>query len=282
MNASDSAEEVVKLTLEGTEVAFRLAGEGAKNIIVMIHAIMQDNKQTKSKMNLTNILKANKPLNIFPIRAEDLAKFSKEAKKYGVRYCALTNKKDSKIDGIVDVMVFEEDAPKINRIVERFNFRSVEDIKEEMKKDKEIKMIPEKTENEQFIDDIMPRSKEDIQQENPSNDNEKTENENLSEIYSNTISNEKMTNSNEEKKSVIQELKEIEQELKEQEEKEVMQQEISNAPAGTAITKDKEKEKEIPKKEQEHKKGKHYKEPKHFAPNNNRRRKRGKRERGKE
>ena len=39
MNASDSAEEVVKLTLEGTEVAFRLAGEGAKNIIVMIHAI---------------------------------------------------------------------------------------------------------------------------------------------------------------------------------------------------------------------------------------------------
>lgn len=281
MNSSDSAEELVKIGLEGTEVAFRLVGEGAKNIIVMIHAIMQDNKQTKSKMNLTNILKANKPLNIFPIRAEDLAKFSKEAKKYGVRYCALTNKKDSKIDGIVDVMVFEEDAPKINRIVERFNFRSVEDIKEEMEKDKEIKMIPEKTKDEQFIDDIMPRTEEEQNKEIPSNDYEKTENENQSEIYSNTISNEKMTNSNEEKKSVIQELKEIEQELKMKEEKE-LQQETQDISAGTAITKDKEKEKEKPKKEKETSKGKHYKEPKHFAPNNNRRRKRGKRERGKE
>lgn len=273
MNTSDSAEEVVKLTLEGTEVAFRLAGEGAKNVIVMLHAIMKENKMTRSKMNLTNILKANKPLNIFPIRSEDLETFSKEAKKYGVRYCALTNKKESKIDGIVDVMVFEEDAPKINRIVERFNFRSVEDVKEEMKKSKETKMIPEKTGDEKFIDNIMPKSKDELQQETPSNDNKKTENESPLEIYSNTISNEKTKNSDEEKKSVIQELRDIEQELKLKESKET--QELSNIPSGIAITKD--KDKKFPKKEIEHKKGKHYKEPKHFAPNRNRR----KSERGK-
>ena len=36
MNSSDSAEEVVRISLEGMEIALKVAGEGAKNIAVMI------------------------------------------------------------------------------------------------------------------------------------------------------------------------------------------------------------------------------------------------------
>ena len=88
MNSSDSAEEAVRLILQGTEVAFRVAGIGAKNMAVIIYTIMKEQKQTKGKTRLTNMLKTGKPLKIFTIRAEDLKKFSQEAKKYGVLYCA--------------------------------------------------------------------------------------------------------------------------------------------------------------------------------------------------
>ena len=56
---------------------------------------------------------------------EDI-EFVAEAKRYGVLYCAVRNPKGSS-DGLVDVIVKEEDAPRINRIVDRFQFASVTD-----------------------------------------------------------------------------------------------------------------------------------------------------------
>lgn len=283
MNSSDSAEEVVRISLEGMEVALKIAGTGAKNMAVMIYTIMKDKQQTKGKTRLTNMLKTGKPLKIFTIRAEDLKKFSQEAKKYGVLYCALADKKNSKIDGMVDIMVREEDASKMNRIAERFNFRDVASIKRELEQEmnktnsQEVVEIA-KSEEDQFIDDIMPKPKEELQQEIPSNNTKETEERSPLGISSNIKSDDKTESSDEEKKSVKKELKEIADELKIKEEKE-KQQEKQDIPVGNAITKDKEKEKKAPKKEKEKYKGKHFKEPKHldYTP----RRKRRKKERSK-
>ena len=283
MNSSDSAEEVVRISLEGMEVALKVAGTGAKNMAVMIYTIMKDKQQTKGKTRLTNMLKTGKPLKIFTIRAEDLKKFSQEAKKYGVLYCALADKKNSKIDGMVDIMVREEDASKMNRIAERFNFRDVASIKRELEQEmnktnsQEVVEIA-KSEEDQFIDDIMPKPKEELQQEIPSNNTKETEEKSPLGISSNIKSDDKMESSDEEKKSVKKELKEIADELKIKEEKE-KQQEKQDIPVGNAITKDKEKEKKTPKKKKKKYKGKHFKEPKHldYTP----RRKRRKKERSK-
>ncbi|MBR3002778.1 MAG: PcfB family protein [Clostridia bacterium] len=279
MNSSDSAEEVVRISLEGMEVALKIAGTGAKNMAVMIYTIMKDKQQTKGKTRLTNMLKTGKPLKIFTIRAEDLKKFSQEAKKYGVLYCALADKKNSKIDGMVDIMVREEDASKMNRIAERFNFRDVASIKRELEQEmnktnsQEVVEIA-KSEEDQFIDDIMPKPKEELQQEIPSNNTKETEEKSPLGISSNIKSDDKMESSDEEKKSVKKELKEIADELKIKEEKE-KQQEKQDIPVGNAITKDKEKEKKTPKKEKEKYKGKHFKEPKHldYTPRKKRRKK---------
>ena len=279
MNSSDSAEEVVRISLEGMEVALKIAGTGAKNMAVMIYTIMKDKQQTKGKTRLTNMLKTGKPLKIFTIRAEDLKKFSQEAKKYGVLYCALADKKNSKIDGMVDIMVREEDASKMNRIAERFNFRDVASIKRELEQEmnktnsQEVVEIA-KSEEDQFIDDIMPKPKEELQQEIPSNNTKETEEKSPLGISSNIKSDDKTESSDEEKKSVKKELKEIADELKIKEEKE-KQQEKQDIPVGNAITKDKEKEKKTPKKEKEKYKGKHFKEPKHldYTPRKKRRKK---------
>ena len=266
MNSSDSAEAIVKLSLEGMEVALKIAGAGAKNIAIMLYTIMKDNQQTKGKTRLTNMLKTGKPLKIFTIRAEDLKKFSQEAKKYGVLYCALADKKNSKIDGMVDIMVREEDASKMNRIAQRFKFRDVASIERDLEKEKQEKNKQKLEENpnlklsedEQFIEDIMPVSKEEKQQEIPSNDTKETEEKNQSEISLNTKSEDKMENVKEEKKSVKVELKEIEQEIKQKEQLEQQQEVINEKP------KEKNKQPKHLKEEKNTKKGKRYKEPKHL------------------
>lgn len=265
MNSSDSAEEIVRISLEGMEIAFKIAGAGAKNIAVAMYTIMKDNQQTKGKTRLTTMLKSNKTLKIFTIRAEELKKFSQEAKRYGVLYCALANKKNSKIDGMVDIMVREEDASKINRIAERFNFKDIATIKKELEQEKEIKNPDNsqnevlKSEDEQFIDDVLPKPRE--QKEIPSNI-KKTEEKNLSEISYNIKSKdkEKMETFKKDKKSVKEELKEIEQEINNREQKDKKKEIL----ADNILTKDKKKAAKHYKEKEEKHKGKRYKEPKHL------------------
>ena len=75
MNSSDSAEELIKIYLDGIGFTLRIAGEGSKNLIAFLIAMSKDNKQTTGKTRLTNMLKTGKELKIFTIKAEDLKKF---------------------------------------------------------------------------------------------------------------------------------------------------------------------------------------------------------------
>lgn len=120
--SSDAAEQIVRMSLEGFEVAAKVTGSGAKNIAVLLYTIMKNKEQTSGKSKLSSMLKSGKPLTIFTIKKYDLAKFQQEAKRYGILYCALVDKKDKSKDGIVDIVVRKEDSARINRIVERFKF----------------------------------------------------------------------------------------------------------------------------------------------------------------
>ena len=145
MNYSgEAAEQVVRMTLEGTEVAAKITGAGAKEVAKLLYAVLRDQTKTKGKTRLANMLRTGKELKVFAVKDEDLAKFCTQAKQYGVLYCVLKDR-DAK-DGITDVMVRAEDASKINRIFERFKLATVDmaAVKTEITKAKEKKNdIPE-------------------------------------------------------------------------------------------------------------------------------------------
>lgn len=125
--SSDSAEEIVRLSLEGFEVVAKLSGSMAKNLAVMLYAISKDtNKKTKGRTRLTNMLKSNSNLTIFSIKKEDYKDFKKEAKRYGILYCAVFNKNSKTSDGLVDLVIKEEDSVRVNRVVERYNITKVD------------------------------------------------------------------------------------------------------------------------------------------------------------
>ena len=180
--AGDAAEQIVKMSLGGVEVAAKIAGTGAKELAMMIYAIVKDQKKTKGKTRLTNMLRSEKPLKVFAVKDSELQLFCKEAKKYGVLYCVLKDKDAN--DGLTDIMVRAEDASKINRIFERFKLATVDvgEVRSEIerqrqeqaqqKKDGEIP-TPERTQTEErtdaFLDQLMakPPNAPEQQNENP-------------------------------------------------------------------------------------------------------------------
>ena len=180
--AGDAAEQIVKMSLNGVEVAAKITGAGAKELAMMIYAILKDQKKTKGKTRLTNMLRSEKPLKVFAVKDSELQLFCKEAKKYGVLYCVLKDKDAN--DGLTDIMVRAEDAYKIIRIFERFKLATVDvgEVRSEIerqrqeqaqqKKDGEIP-TPERTQTEErtdaFLDQLMakPPNAPEQQNENP-------------------------------------------------------------------------------------------------------------------
>lgn len=121
--SSESAEQMTKMILDGTEYTLKITGEASKELLVLIYAILKDNTKVRGKTRLTNLLKSGKSLKVFSLKQDELQIFMKEAKRYGVLYSALINKQDK--DGMIDILVREEDAPKVNRIVERFELETL-------------------------------------------------------------------------------------------------------------------------------------------------------------
>ena len=122
--SGEAAEQVVRMSLDGAEVAIRLAGSGAKHLAILLYNILKDQKKTRGKIRLTNMLRSGKELKVFGVAEGDLARFCDEAKKYGVLYTVLKDKNAS--DGFSDVMIRAEDMSKVNRIFQRFGLATVD------------------------------------------------------------------------------------------------------------------------------------------------------------
>lgn len=242
----DVSEQVVRLSLEGFEVLARLTGSGAKNVAAMLYTIMKDKKQTKGKTKLNNMLRAGKPLKIFTIKKEDLKTFSKESKNYGISYCALVDRNNKDLDGMVDVMVKEEDASRINRIVERFKLTTVDTARietevtksiEDKEAQKKEKGVQEKSKEEQ-LEEVLAQKPMQKEQQIPENFNvAKTEKSPLSEPSSMTSKMQEGVSKGVKKPSVKKELAELKIEAKKLDELKTKEKAISkgvvNAPAKT-------------------------------------------------
>ena len=223
----DAAEQIVRMSLEGFEVAVKITGAGAKNIAVLLYSILKEEQKTKGKARLTNLLRSGKPLKIYTLKNDDLRKFAQEAKKYGVLYYAMVDRKNKDPKAEVDILAPIEDAAKISRIVERFKLSAVESdivVQEEKTKDGKTDIaepdigVQEKAEKDKLLDELMgkPIQKEENAQ-NPSV--AKTEKSPQSEPFSEQPkkSAEGATMIKDEKPSVREELRKIKESRKEQE-----------------------------------------------------------------
>ena len=186
---SESAEQTVKMTLEGMDYFLRIVGNVSKETILAIHSIMENKTQTKGKTTLTNMVKSGEPVSIFSLPKNNIKNFATEAKKYGVVYVVVKDKADE--NGKIDIIVKDKDKAKIDRIIKKFEHDAPS-------KDEEQKLREKSAMAEKYLNG-------DIEQINPD----------LALIKGNQSKSSSKNQPNDKKPSVRAELKKYEKELNE-------------------------------------------------------------------
>ena len=115
---AEPADQVVRYSLEGMEYSLKITGNVAKHVAVFIAAALKDQKKTRGKTRLTRMLKEQRPMKFFTVPGDRLKEFAKEAKARGILYVVI---KDKVNPDQTEVMVFADDAAKMNRVLDRMN-----------------------------------------------------------------------------------------------------------------------------------------------------------------
>jgi len=180
--SNDAAEQVVRMSLNGVEIGAKLTGKATERLAILLYSVLKQQKKTKGKVRLVNMLKNGKTLKVFAIKDEELQKFCAEAKRYGVLYCVLKDRDAN--DGLTDIMVRDIDASKINRIFQRYGLSRIEigDIRPEIAEGKsapvQARIVEDKV--KEYIDQVvkLPEEKPERIDANPTV--ARTEGKNLS------------------------------------------------------------------------------------------------------
>ena len=120
---SDPADQIVRFSLDGTEMVLKLSGLAAKNFALFVYAILNDQQKVRGKTKLVRMLKERRPFKFFRIPEDRMREFAREAKDHGLLYTAIRNKSRK---GQIELVVFADDASKINRILDNLNMDFVQ------------------------------------------------------------------------------------------------------------------------------------------------------------
>ena len=132
----DAADEVVRMMINGTEMAVRLTGSAAKNLAAILVAWSKKEKKVYGKTTMMKLLKSGEPLQVLPMTREQYSRFKSMARRK-VLYAPFLNTKVK--DDKVDVVISEKSLPMVNYILKSIGYGKVEekqaeDIDSEIKK----------------------------------------------------------------------------------------------------------------------------------------------------
>lgn len=114
----EAADQVVRYSIEGLDHGLRLSGTMAKNLAVFFAAVLKSNKKSYGKICMARMLKENRPLKFFTVPSSRIHEFAREGKKRGLPYVVI---RDRKNPGQCEMMVFADDAAKVNRVMDKMN-----------------------------------------------------------------------------------------------------------------------------------------------------------------
>ena len=112
---ADAADQIVRYSLDGVEHTLRISGAVAKNLAIFIAAVLKDQKKTRGRTRMVRMLKERKPMKFFSIPKDRTREFAQEAKSRGLLYVMIRDKKHPDLS---EVMVYAEDAAKVNRVLD--------------------------------------------------------------------------------------------------------------------------------------------------------------------
>ena len=94
-SSGEAAEQVVRMTLNGVEVAAKISGKAAERLAVLLYAVLKDQKKTRGKTRLTSMLRSGKELKVFSVIDNELE--IEKNKQYGKYVSIIPVCKNNKI-----------------------------------------------------------------------------------------------------------------------------------------------------------------------------------------
>lgn len=118
--SAETADLVVKESLQATESAAKLLGSGVKNVAALLLAIAKDNYKVVGKTNSKRLARDPAPAEVIRIKKEDMGRFQKLAKEFGVLFFFAQKKGNE--SGYVNVVSTQNYAAQLNAVMEAMGY----------------------------------------------------------------------------------------------------------------------------------------------------------------
>lgn len=160
--------QIIRLEFDGLRFGMDVTGgtvKQAKNLAVFIYALLTREK-IQGKTSLKKMLSKDGSLQVLKIREEDMKKFKKIAKKYGILYSKLPD--INKSDGMTEVLFHTEATPRINTLIEKLGNGSIENLMDYVRngKDGDFEKVVDYLKKENILKDtpseVEPERKEQL------------------------------------------------------------------------------------------------------------------------
>ena len=118
--ASEAAEQVVRMMLSGSEVAVKLGGSALKNGAALLLALAKNHKKVFGKINLSKMLGLTRDIRTFKLTPEQFREYKKRARKMKLLYSAVQDKHNRKAP--IDLILPATEIERANVIFEQIRF----------------------------------------------------------------------------------------------------------------------------------------------------------------
>ena len=88
IGGGEAADQLVRMLLSGGEVAVRLGGSAAKNLLAMSLALAKNHKKISGKVRMGKMLQQTRDLRVFPMTQEEYREFRLKAREPKLLYAA--------------------------------------------------------------------------------------------------------------------------------------------------------------------------------------------------
>lgn len=118
--SGEVADLMVKETLQAGEAAVRLAASGIKNVAALLLALSQSDRKIVGRTSAKKLTRDPTPAVVLSLRTEDVKRFGKLAREYGILY--VIAKPHGRDGPTVDVISTERYAAKLNALYQSMGY----------------------------------------------------------------------------------------------------------------------------------------------------------------
>ena len=111
---------MVKESIQATESAVKLAGTGLKNVAALLLALQRQDNKVVGRTSAKRLARDPAPAVVVPLKQEDMKRFQKLAKEYGILYF-IAQKKGSDT-GYVNIVSNQNYAAQLNAVMETMQY----------------------------------------------------------------------------------------------------------------------------------------------------------------